>query len=599
MFGRTPLVAASASGYTEVIRSLLSHIQEPDLVPAFIAAVEHGHRDVASFLLDLGCPVDSTSSAGDAALHIAARNNCSSGLVRHLLLRGANPGLANAKGSRPIHLAVCGGFLDTTRLLIDAGASLDIDDQFGESPLSIAIYYEFPAVVRLLLERGARMKLPAKWRHYSGLAEFSWGMSTPAVTEVILEFYHQGKGEDGITPSHALIVAMDRASTSFIKLVLRKLFTSDLQKSGIAGGQAIHYAVENRKSKFLRLILRNDIVKASINQPKTESPAGTPLHLAIRESIDAEALVDILLEHNADPSILSGSWGTTLNEACGLGQFGIAEKLLARLKLYPDVISSVTGKYGTPVQSALAGCSSWKPANDTIEMLVKLKAAGAAVSTTGGWFFTALHAAVVHAPREVISWVTAQDKSLASFLDPVGRTPFHLAIHRGDRDIIQDLSELSEFVRQPLDGSSPLFLWKRQDNQGRSGLHYAAVAGTANPMVQVLSEPDGGGEIKALLRARDMDGWTPLHWACRNGNVDILNALLEKRVESEQITDEGWTPRQIGILHDCDNEFLEKLPGTDVAGEGLPDGAGLLLGSEPCEACFEVSSKGLRLIVSI
>lgn len=155
-WGRTPLVAAGVGGYVEVIRTLLHHLEKPDLIATFLSAVENGHHDVVSFLLNIGCPVNGVDSLDNLGPHIASsKKERSSRRVPLLLLMGASPGLLGPDCSQPVHLAALSGSLDVARLLVDAGAPLDNQDYSRQSPLISAIFNEHPDIVRLLLERGA------------------------------------------------------------------------------------------------------------------------------------------------------------------------------------------------------------------------------------------------------------------------------------------------------------------------------------------------------------------------------------------------------------------------------------------------------------
>lgn len=122
-------------------------------------------------------------------------------------------------------------------------------------------------------------------------------------------------------------------------------------------------------------------------------------------------------------------------------------------------------------------------------MIEALQESGVSISSPGGPCYTALHAAVQFASLKVVSWVYKQDLSLLFVDDATGHIPFHVAIYRGDWEIIQELEKLS---------GHPPSLWERQDRQGRTGLHYAAIATIVTPMVNTLSKPRDNGEIKAL-----------------------------------------------------------------------------------------------------
>lgn len=124
----------------------------------------------------------------------------------------------------------------------------------------------------------------------------------------------------------------------------------------------IRDAIRSHHPKLLELMLRNNIVRASIDRP-LEPEEESLLHLAIL-GWTREELIDILLEHNADTSLVSGKWGTALNEACVREEFGMAKKILTKTSI--DTIQLNTERYGTPIMSVLAGCSSNDSADVTI-----------------------------------------------------------------------------------------------------------------------------------------------------------------------------------------------------------------------------------------
>ena len=48
-----------------------------------------------------------------------------------------------------------------------------------------------------------------------------------------------------------------------------------------------------------------------------------------------------------------------------------------------------------------------------------------------------------------------------------------------------------------------------------------------------------------LVFATDEDGWTPLHWAARNGNRDISTYLIVNGAEVKATNEIGWTPLHV------------------------------------------------------
>lgn len=58
----------------------------------------------------------------------------------------------------------------------------------------------------------------------------------------------------------------------------------------------------------------------------------------------------------------------------------------------------------------------------------------------------------------------------------------------------------------------------------------------------------------------DIDGWTPLHWACRQDHVGVVETLLDRQQAAAdgsksasrfiwRATKDGWTPQNISIIH--------------------------------------------------
>ena len=52
------------------------------------------------------------------------------------------------------------------------------------------------------------------------------------------------------------------------------------------------------------------------------------------------------------------------------------------------------------------------------------------------------------------------------------------------------------------------------------------------------------------LNVKDINGWTPLHWAYRSqGNREVVQ-LLMNGTNPRQHTQDRWTPENISIFHD-------------------------------------------------
>jgi ankyrin repeat protein len=135
----------------------------PDL--GLNAAAFHGHWRLCEFLLEQGASANhSMSDTGETPLHAAL---CSSDcivyepVVKVLLAAGANPNAATNPGvntgsfmrdcrtraESPLHRAAAFASLGTIRLLLEAGANVELADMHGDTPLSWASWYRRPPEV--------------------------------------------------------------------------------------------------------------------------------------------------------------------------------------------------------------------------------------------------------------------------------------------------------------------------------------------------------------------------------------------------------------------------------------------------------------------
>ncbi|XP_063099808.1 85/88 kDa calcium-independent phospholipase A2 isoform X2 [Cavia porcellus] len=95
------------------------------------------NAEMARMLLKRGCDVDSTSTLGNTALHVAVMRNrfdC----VMVLLTHGANAGARGENGNTPLHLAMSRDSVEMAKALIVFGADVDTPNDCGETPAFIA-----------------------------------------------------------------------------------------------------------------------------------------------------------------------------------------------------------------------------------------------------------------------------------------------------------------------------------------------------------------------------------------------------------------------------------------------------------------------------
>lgn len=123
----------------------------------FLKAVEERKgEEVEKFLGEPGSVIINTrnSTTGETALHIVVERRDATWLS-YLLQKGANPNLADKKGTTPLMLATQLGFIDGIDRLVKYKAQVDMTNRSGETALILAVQLRNAESVRILLKAGA------------------------------------------------------------------------------------------------------------------------------------------------------------------------------------------------------------------------------------------------------------------------------------------------------------------------------------------------------------------------------------------------------------------------------------------------------------
>ena len=123
----------------------------------FLKAVKDRKGEEAEkFLSEPGSVIINTrdGSTGETALHIVIQRRDSTWLG-YLLQKGANPNLADKKGTTPLMLATQLGYVDGIDWLVRKKAVVDQTNRSGETALILAVQLRNPEAVRALLMAGA------------------------------------------------------------------------------------------------------------------------------------------------------------------------------------------------------------------------------------------------------------------------------------------------------------------------------------------------------------------------------------------------------------------------------------------------------------
>ncbi len=195
--------------------------------------------------------------------------------------------------------------------------------------------------------------------------------------------------------------------------------------------------------------------------------------------------------------------------------------------------------------------------------------------------------------------------------DKFGSTSLELAAWRGKADFVGLL--LAKGAKIPTEGRKLSLFLSMSASQGLTALFDRIIsaggdlkaAAAANP--GLLSSAAAGGSAKiiaALLdlgldpAGRDRFGWTPLHYAARDGRTEAVGAFIDRKVPLDARTIMGQTPYNVAVERKMEAAaalLAEK--GADRSALRFPVLQGDYLGQKPPEDASELF--GLGIISSI
>uniref|UniRef100_A0A0G4HX42 Uncharacterized protein n=1 Tax=Chromera velia CCMP2878 TaxID=1169474 RepID=A0A0G4HX42_9ALVE len=391
---------------------------------------------------------------------------------------------------------------------------------------------------------------------------------------------------DVLTGLSALQIAVCRGSPVHVRLLVER---------GAVGCVEEHDSEkEKEKASVLHMAARGgdpemarEILKARGVQIDARDAAGRSALMLAAESDRGAAFVSVLLDAGADSSLTDKDskdlWDVSFEKGARRVLSVLSEKatLPSRVTWDPSwevSLQSAVRQKSVSFLRALLASSEQMEARDEDDLTALLWAAregrqehceilmsaGADANATTLNGKTALHLAVESGDVDTVSTVAARVDPNAQ--DSEGNAALHEAARRGDAVCLYALfrSGADPLVRRK-DGKTPLLVAEFERNaealhviaegmmeiecpHGGTLLHRVASDDGAAfflDTVRVFAERAG----KEFVNQRDMDGWTPLHLAVREGVTPLVSLLLEKGAEIDAKGKWGRLPLALAALN--------------------------------------------------
>lgn len=364
---------------------------------SFFLAIEKDMGKVVDLLLDVGVDINGLSIEGHTPLMVATQNNAPE-IARILIARGAIVNAVSAEGVSALLVAALHGLLDMAKLLLEAGAEVNPKAEGPITPFMLASSKGHKEVAALLKEHGATGS--SDLDIFEAVASGHTG-KVEEILHVKPHYANRKTTHSGWTPLH---IAGICGNAEMAALLLDK--GADVDGTNDHGKATIHYAAMQGDMDMLEVLLANgvgvdlpykgrtvlqwvrrgkhkkeiidllrkhgakgeasfsifdEVQAGSLGEvekilhaspdavgARTSSHDWTPLHVAASKG--NEAMVELLLAHEADVNAVNKKGKNIVHVAAERGYARIVELLLAN-----GAQASYAYQERTPTEAAVLG----------------------------------------------------------------------------------------------------------------------------------------------------------------------------------------------------------------------------------------------------
>ena len=522
----TPLHRAFDQGHLNVARLLIGTfkadmtIQDRDGVTALMLAIKHGHDNVAHALLeDYQCPVDIRDKHGDTILHCACRANATQSVKTLIQKYNAEKYLDNSSNDKSLQVSIVArsGDVDKVRRYFkDSGCDVNVTDNENWTPLHYACTWGDLDMARMLIGTFKAVMTIQGW---------------DGTTALMLAIKH---GHDNV--AHALL----------------EDYQCPVDIRDEHGDTVLHYVCAEGKLDLAKMLIAH-----KANMAIQNINGATALMLAIKHGHDSVAHA-LLEDYQCPVDIRDKDGDTVLQYACRYSATQSMKTLILKYKYF--------GNYKS-LQASIAARS-----RDVDKMRRYFKDSGCDVNVTDNENWTPLHYACTWGDLDMARMLIGTFKADMTIQNSDGATALMIAIKHGHYNVAHALLE---------DYQCPVDI---RDKHGDTILHCACRANATQSVKTLIqkynaekyldnSSNDKSLQVSIVARSGDVDkvrryfkdsgcdvnvtdneNWTPLHYACTWGDLDMARMLIG--TFKAVMTIQGWdgtTALMLAIKHGHDN----------------------------------------------
>ncbi|MCJ1295195.1 hypothetical protein MMC34_006757 [Xylographa carneopallida] len=538
-------------------------------------AVENGHGDVVTFLLDMGADIEAKDDKNNETPLTTASRFGQMDVVEILLKKGAsidggrldgepillsaawceNTGLVDLllqygadvdarlqrNGATSLNEAARHGHDAMMQCLLQGGADIEAKDFNSYTPLVWAVKESRTRAVKVLLEHGANANVNDD-KSISVLTR----AAIQGRTDIAQLLIDKGANLEARLPSPKFRTPLHEAAWSGHEEMVRMLVRNgaDIEAREGEGKTALFRSAQHNQARLVEFLLGN---KANTEvQDKWERL--TPLIFAARAG--AAEVVEVLVKAGANIEVQTKGHVTALNEAASCGHDKIAQTLLAvganieatdntlRTPLFRAVDGGRTSVVKTLLEAGaktearrksdqcetpLLYAAWFLGKEEILELLLRHKANIGAKDMNGR---TALIRAACRGYEQNVKMLLEHGANIDA-QDNFGGTAIMRAVDYGHKSMLRFLAAKGANVRA-------------RDRYQRTLLHSAAKNERTSLILDIIRL---GVDINAVGSENESALWD----AVRKGNAEIVKMLIERGASETIATKSGETPFLLAI----------------------------------------------------
>lgn len=480
--------------------------------------------------------------------------------VKSFINSGGNINAKDKDGNTPLHIACYWSSLEIVKMLVENGAYIDAQNSLRQTPLKSAEIAQWirPDIYKFIRDVEGLFRsyyslyrlltLLEKWKINCINIKNEFGQTllhkaccNYVELETVKFLIEKGadinlKDKSDQTPFN---IACKYEKFEIVEFLISKNNELNLNVNIKDAGKALLYiACTHGNLDAMKFYIAQGISVHSKYSHKT-----TTL-LSIACKFNHFEIVKFLIENNVDINCMDCDSNTPLYTACKEGNLEIVQLLLPK---YHNLNSCLNAKNRFNNTALHLSCES-----GNIDLVQFLFDNGANIDQDESW--TPLHSACVNGSVEIVKLLIEKYQNLGISIDikaDFGHTPLFHACRNGFLEIIELLIENGADVNVKIDHGSPLIenMLYHSKNLDVIKLLISKGADIRNALHSVRNDIktielliDNGADINA----RTPSGGTPLHFACMNGNIDVVEFLISKcaDISGDENTNHGHT-----ILH--------------------------------------------------